>query len=378
MAYTQSKFRPFLIGMAVGVAIMFILWRPSMDRVSNNPQSIKDDPSPSAILLAQSPDLLPDEKNTISVFQQVGPSVVFITNKGLQQDIFTLNESEIPQGAGSGFIWDKQGHVVTNYHVIQNAHSLSVKLNDQKSYEATVVGAEPNKDIAVVQIKAPDHELRAVEIGTSDKLLAGQKVIAIGNPFGLDQTLTVGVVSALGREIQSVTNRTIRDVIQTDAAINPGNSGGPLLDAHGRVIGMNTAIVSPSGAYAGIGFAIPVNAIKSIVPELIQHGKIVRPGLGVNILPDQIAENAGIEGVVIATVVKGGAAEKAGLKGIKRTFFGETEVGDVITAVDGKKVTTADELGTELETHKIGDEVTITIQRDGKEQKTKVRLQEIS
>jgi protease Do-like 1, chloroplastic len=218
--------------------------------------------------------------------------------------------------------------------------------------------------------------LKAVQPGSSDKLLAGQKVIAIGNPFGLDQTLTVGVVSAIGREIQSVTNRTIRDVIQTDAAINPGNSGGPLLDAHGRLIGMNTAIVSPSGAYAGIGFAVPVNTIKSIVPELIQHGKIVRPGLGVNILPDQIAENAGIEGVVIATVVKGGAADQAGLKGIKRRF-GETEVGDVITAVDGKKVRTADELATELERHKIGDEVTITYQRDGKEQKAKIRLQEI-
>ncbi|MCI0614118.1 PDZ domain-containing protein, partial [bacterium] len=215
-----------------------------------------------------------------------------------------------------------------------------------------------------------------VQPGSSDKLLTGQKVIAIGNPFGLDQTLTVGVVSAVGREIQSVTNRTIRDVIQTDAAINPGNSGGPLLDAHGRLIGMNTAIVSPSGAYAGIGFAVPVNTIKSIVPQLIQHGKIVRPGLGINILPDQIAENAGIEGVVIATVVKGGAADKAGLKGITRRY-GETEVGDVITAVDGKKVKTGDELATELETHKIGDEVTITYQRDGKEQKARIRLQEI-
>lgn len=378
MAYTQSKFRPFLIGMAVGVAVMFILWRPSMDRVSSNPQNLKDDgPSQTAILLAQSPDLLPDEKNTIAVFQENAPSVVFITNKGLQQDFFTLNESEIPQGAGSGFIWDNKGHVVTNYHVIQNAHSLSVKLNDQKTFEAEVVGSEPNKDIAVVRIKAPDNELKAVKPGSSEKLLTGQKVIAIGNPFGLDQTLTVGVVSAIGREIQSVTNRTIRDVIQTDAAINPGNSGGPLLDAHGRLIGMNTAIVSPSGAYAGIGFAVPVNTIKNIVPELIQHGKIVRPGLGINILPDQIAENAGIEGVVIASVVKGGAADQAGLKGIKRTFFGETEVGDVITAVDGKKVKTADELATELESHKIGDEVTITYQRDGKEQKAKIRLQEI-
>ncbi|MCI0618153.1 trypsin-like peptidase domain-containing protein [bacterium] len=377
MAYTQSKFRPFLIGMAVGVAVMFILWRPSMDRVNTNPQNFKDNgPSPTAILLAQSPDLLPDEKNTIAVFQENAPSVVFITNRGLQQDFFTLNETEIPQGAGSGFIWDTKGHVVTNYHVIQNAHSLSVKLNDQKTFEAEVVGSEPNKDIAVVRIKAPTNELKAVQPGSSDKLLPGQKVIAIGNPFGLDQTLTVGVVSAIGREIQSVTNRTIRDVIQTDAAINPGNSGGPLLDAHGRLIGMNTAIVSPSGAYAGIGFAVPVNTIKSIVPELIQHGKIVRPGLGVNILPDQIAENAGIDGVVIATVVKGGAADKAGLEGIKRRF-GETEVGDVITAVDGKKVRTADELATELERHKIGDEVTITYQRDGKEQKARIRLQEI-
>jgi protease Do-like 1, chloroplastic len=377
MAYTQTKFRPFLIGMAVGVAVMFILWRPSMDRISSNPQNLKDDgPSPTSILLAQSPDFLPDEKNTIAVFQENAPSVVFITNKGLQQDIFTLNETEIPQGAGSGFIWDNKGHVVTNYHVIQNAHSLSVKLNDQKTFEAEVVGSEPNKDIAVVRIKAPNNELNAVDVGSSDKLLPGQKVIAIGNPFGLDQTLTVGVVSAIGREIQSVTDRTIRDVIQTDAAINPGNSGGPLLDAHGRLIGMNTAIVSPSGAYAGIGFAVPVNTIKSIVPQLIQHGKIVRPGLGVNILQDQIAENAGIEGVVIATVVKGGAADQAGLKGIKRSY-GETEVGDIIIAVDGKKVKTADELATELENHKIGDEVTITFQRDGKEQKAKIRLQEI-
>ncbi|MCI0417257.1 trypsin-like peptidase domain-containing protein [bacterium] len=327
---------------------------------------------------AQSADLLPDEKNTIAVFQTVSPSVVFITNKALRQDFFTLDVTEIPQGAGSGFVWDNKGHVVTNYHVIANANSLSVTLNDQSSYEADLVGAEPNKDIAVIRIKAPGEKLTPVQVGSSDKLLTGQKVVAIGNPFGLDQTLTVGVVSAVGREIQSVTQRTIRDVIQTDAAINPGNSGGPLLDAHGRLIGVNTAIVSPSGAYAGIGFAVPVDTVKSVVPELIQHGKVIRPGLGINILPDQITERAGIEGVVIASVVKGGAADKAGLRGIKRTFFGETEVGDVIIGVDGKKVKDADELASELERYEISDEVTITYLRGGKEKTAKVRLQQIN
>jgi len=377
MAYTQSKFRPFLIGMAAGVALMFILWRPSVDRFTE-PRDLNDRKIPTAILQAQGADLLPEEKNTIAIFQTVSPSVVFITNKALRQDFFTLNVTEIPQGAGSGFIWDNKGHIVTNYHVIANAHSLSVTLNDHSSYEASIVGSEPNKDIAVVRIKAPDEKLTPVEVGSSDKLLTGQKVVAIGNPFGLDQTLTVGVVSAIGREIQSVTQRTIRDVIQTDAAINPGNSGGPLLDAHARLIGINTAIVSPSGAYAGIGFAVPVNTVKSVVPELIQHGKVVRPGLGINILPDQIAQNAGVEGVVVASVVKGGTADNAGLRGIKRTFFGETEVGDIIIAVDGKKVEDADELASELEKHKIGDEVTITYLRDGKEKSVKVRLQQIN
>ncbi len=377
MPYTSSKFRPFLIGMAAGVALMFILWRPAMDRTIA-PQDLKDRRIPAAILQAQSADLLPDEKNTIAVFQTVSPSVVFITNKALRQDFFTLDVTEIPQGAGSGFVWDNKGHVVTNYHVIANANSLSVTLNDQSSYEADLVGAEPNKDIAVIRIKAPGEKLTPVQVGSSDKLLTGQKVVAIGNPFGLDQTLTVGVVSAVGREIQSVTQRTIRDVIQTDAAINPGNSGGPLLDAHGRLIGVNTAIVSPSGAYAGIGFAVPVDTVKSVVPELIQHGKVIRPGLGINILPDQITERAGIEGVVIASVVKGGAADKAGLRGIKRTFFGETEVGDVIIGVDGKKVKDADELASELERYEISDEVTITYLRGGKEKTAKVRLQQIN
>ncbi|HSE40299.1 MAG TPA: trypsin-like peptidase domain-containing protein [Acidobacteriota bacterium] len=374
----STRYRPFLIGVIAGMAVMFIVLRPAMDRVP--PQKVTEDgtlPGPT-ITFAQTTELLPDEKNTITVFQQVAPAVVFITNNALQRDFFTLDVQEIPRGSGSGFVWDQNGHIVTNYHVIAEANSLSVKFGDQSTFEADVIGAEPNKDIAVIRVKAPANKLHPVSVGSSDKLLTGQKVVAIGNPFGLDQTLTVGVVSALGREIQSVTERTIRDVIQTDAAINPGNSGGPLLDSGGRLIGMNTAIVSPSGAYAGIGFAVPVNAIKSVVPQLIQHGKIVRPGLGVGILSDQVAKNAGIEGVIIGSVTKGSPAEKAGLRGVKRNWRGQAELGDVIVAIDGKKVTNADELAEELEKHKVGDEVTLTILREDKEEKAKVRLQPIS
>ncbi len=374
-----SRYRPFLIGIIAGMAIMFIVLRPMMDRVSPSQQSDSDrGVRTPTITFAQTTELLADEKNTISVFQNAAPSVVFITNNALQRDFFTLDVTEIPLGSGSGFIWDNKGHIVTNYHVIANANSLSVKFSDQSTYPADIVGSEPNKDIAVIRVKAPSHILRPVPVGSSDKLITGQKVIAIGNPFGLDQTLTVGVVSALGREIQSVTERTIHEVIQTDAAINPGNSGGPLLDSGGRLIGINTAIISPSGAYAGIGFAVPVNSVKAVVPQLIQHGKIVRPGLGVNVLSDQVARNAGIEGVIIGSVAKGSPAEKAGLRGIKRNVFGQTEIGDVIVAVDSAKVENSDDLATELEKHKVGDEVTVTILRDGKQQTIKARLQPIS
>jgi S1-C subfamily serine protease len=195
--------------------------------------------------LADTTDLLPDEKNTVEVFQDEAPAVVFITNSAVRMDFFSMQATEVPQGSGSGFIWDKKGHVVTNYHVIADANSLSVTLSDGSSFPAKIVGAEPNKDVAVLQIKAPESKLKAVRIGSSDKLIVGQKVLAIGNPFGLDQTLTVGIVSALGRQILSPSDRKINDVIQTDAAINPGNSGGPLLDSQGRLIGVNTAIVSP-------------------------------------------------------------------------------------------------------------------------------------
>ena len=327
---------------------------------------------------AQGTTLLPDERNTVEVFEEVASSVVFITSTARQRDWFSMRATEVPQGSGSGFVWDTNGSIVTNYHVVANANSLSVTFSDGTNYKAEVVGTEPSKDIAVLRIKAPGSKLKAVNIGSSDRLIVGQKVLAIGNPFGLDQTLTVGIVSALGRQIQSPSQRTISDVIQTDAAINPGNSGGPLLDSQGRVIGVNTAIISPSGAYAGIGFAVPINTVKGIVPQLIKHGKVIRPGLGVSIVSDSVAQRLEIEGVIIGEVQEGSEAARAGLRGIRRNDNGELELGDIIVAVGGEEVDNIDELSSALERHKIGDTVTVEFLRDGKKQSTKVRLQEIS
>ncbi len=363
-----------VIGVILGLVFGGLILREL--KITNNGGST--DSKSSSVVHAADLNLLPDEKNSVQVFEEVAPAVVFITSLARQRDFFTLDVTEIPQGSGSGFVWDSKGNVVTNYHVIANASSLTVTLSDGSSFPAKVIGSEPNKDIAVLRIQAPEAKLKAVKIGSSDKLIVGQKVLAIGNPFGLDQTLTVGIVSALGRQISSTTQRTISDVIQTDAAINPGNSGGPLIDSQGRVIGVNTAIVSPSGAYAGIGFAVPVNTVKAIVPQLIQHGKVIRPGLGVTIISDSIANRLDIEGVIIGEVPTGSEAERAGLQGIKRNSQGEFELGDVIIGIDAKKVKDIDDLGSALEEHKVGDTVTVKFLRDGKEQTTKVRLQEIS
>lgn len=323
-------------------------------------------------------NLLPDERNTVQVFEEVAPSVVFITSTARQLNWFSMEATEVPQGSGSGFIWDSDGAIVTNYHVIASGGNLNVTLSDGSNYKADIVGAEPNKDIAVLRIKAPKDKLKAVKIGSSDKLIVGQKVLAIGNPFGLDQTLTVGIVSALGRQIRSPSQRTISDVIQTDAAINPGNSGGPLLDSQGHVIGVNTAIVSPSGAYAGIGFAVPVNTVRTIVPQLIQHGKIIRPGLGVTIVSDTVAQRLDIEGVIIGEVQDGSEAARAGLQGIQRNSDGELELGDVIIGINDDDVDNFDDLGSALEKYKVGDTVTVKYLREGKEQTARVRLQQVS
>ena len=314
------------------------------------------------LLIAQSAaptELSPEEQATIAVFERATRSVVFIANTAMQRDPWSFNLFEVPQGSGTGFVWSRQGHIVTNYHVIYGADAITVTLADRTEYKAKVVGADPDHDLAVLQIQAPETALQPVIIGNSQSLRVGQKVLAIGNPFGLDHTLTTGVVSALGRTIKSMSNRTIEGVIQTDAAINPGNSGGPLLDSGGRLIGVNTQIMSPSGAFAGIGFAVPVDTVSRIVPELIKHGKLIRPGLGISLVPDAMARRWGVKGVIIGKVGRGSIAERIGLHGARETVGGRIELGDIIVAVDGQPVETIDDLMDLMEKHKVGDEVTI-------------------
>ncbi len=319
-----------------------------------------------------------DESLTISLFRRASPSVVNITTLAVRRDLFTLNLLEIPEGSGSGFVWDNAGHIVTNFHVIQNADVAQVTLADHSTMKARRVGVAPDKDLAVLRIDVPRGRLRPIPIGTSDDLRVGQKVFAIGNPFGLDQTLTTGIISALGREIESVTRRPIRGVIQTDAAINPGNSGGPLLDSAGRLIGVNTAIFSPSGASVGIGFAIPVDTVNRIVPQLIRHGKIIRPGLGVQVAEDQLARELGLPGVLIVGVVPGRAAARAGIRPTRRDFSGQVILGDVIVALDGKQIDSVNDLYLVLEQYRIGDKVTLTILREGKRLKVRLSLERLS
>ena len=334
---------------------------------------------PRATTRAVSPrgDLTPGEKSTIALFRQASPSVLHITAISVQRELFSLNLYQIPEGTGSGFIWDHSGNVITNFHVIQNADVAQVTLGDQTTWKARRVGVAPDKDIAVLRIDAPANRLQPIPIGTSKDLQVGQSVFAIGNPFGLDQSLTTGVISALGREIESVTRRPIQGVIQTDAAINPGNSGGPLLDSAGRLIGVNTAIYSPTGASAGIGFAIPVDTVNRIVAELIRYGKVTRPGIGVQIAEEQIADRLGVKGILVVDVVPGSVAAKAGIRPTRREGSGRVRLGDVITAVDGKKVESPNELFLLLENYKVGDVVNISLLRDGKNVQTKVILEAV-
>ena len=336
-----------------------------------------NDPRATSRTVTARGELFSDERSTINLFRQASPSVVNITTIGVERDLFTLNLYQIPQGTGSGFVWDINGDIITNFHVIQNADSAQVTLADQSNWKARVVGVAPDKDLAVLRIDAPANRLRPIPIGTSKDLQVGQSVYAIGNPFGLDQTLTTGVISALNREIESVTRRPIQGVIQSDAAINPGNSGGPLLDSAGRLIGVNTAIYSPSGTSAGIGFAIPVDTVNRIVPELIRSGKIIRPGLGIQIADDQIAQRLGVTGLLVVDVARGSAAAKAGIQPTRRDAEGRLRLGDIITALDGKKVESPNDLYLLLEKYKIGDAVNISILRNGKTVETKVALEAV-
>lgn len=322
-------------------------------------------------------DLAADEQTTIDIFRTNSPAVVYVTSIALRRDLFSLNAVEIPQGTGSGFVWDNLGRIVTNYHVVSDANRVQVTMADNSTWKAVLVGVAPDKDIAVLQIDAPSDRLKPIAIGSSADLLVGQKVFAIGNPFGLDQTITSGIISALNREIKAVTGRTIHGVIQTDAAINPGNSGGPLLDSAGRLIGVNTAIYSPSGAYAGIGFAVPVDIVNSIVPQIIKHGKIIRPGIGAILADNRIAKRLGIEGVLVLGVEPHGAADQAGVQPTTQ-YRGEIVLGDIITAVDGVEVRSLEDLLSELEHHKVGAEVPFTIIRNGQPMQITIRLEAAS
>ncbi|NNE44644.1 MAG: trypsin-like serine protease, partial [Gemmatimonadetes bacterium] len=322
-------------------------------------------------------DLAEDEKSTIELFRAASPSVVYITNVTIRRNIFTRNVSEVPQGTGSGFIWDRDGHVVTNWHVIEGAQAARVTLADNSTWDARLVGAAPDQDLAVLSIDAPRERLVPVSVGQSADLLVGQKVFAIGNPFGLDQTLTTGVISALGREITSRTGRTIDGVIQTDAAINPGNSGGPLLDSAGRLIGMNTAIYSPTGSSSGVGFAVPVDTINRVAPQLLRHGRVIRPGLGVRIADDAAARQLGVEGVLVFDVAKGSAAERAGIIGTVRDQRGRLILGDLIVGIGRRNVEDTDSLLGALERHEVGDTVEVRIIRQGEPITLDVTLQEV-
>lgn len=326
---------------------------------------------------ADKDELMALEKRTIDIYREVSPSVVSVANRAIIRDLYNFRVYEVPQGAGSGFVWDKKGHIISNFHVVYEASSILVTLRDGAAYEAKVIGLDPDHDIAVLKIEAPEAVLVPIKPGNSAGLRVGQSVFAIGNPFGLDTSLSSGVVSALGRSIMSLTGRQIYDVIQTDAAINPGNSGGPLLDSAGRLIGINTVIVSPSGAYAGIGFAVPADTVNRIVPQLIAKGKVSRAGLGIEILPDHIAAGAGIEGVAILRVMPGSAAARSGLQGSRLSSAGAVQIGDVIVSLDGTAVRNSDDFLKALDVHQAGDTVKLVYIRDKKKQTTDIVLQNI-
>ncbi len=320
--------------------------------------------------------LQPDEQRLGEIFDRVSPSVVFISNDAVRRSFFSLDARLVPQGTGSGFVWDTKGHIVTNYHVVEGADLISVSFDSKTALRARVVGTAADKDLAVLRVETSPETLRPITLGRSGPLRVGMEALAIGNPFGLDHSLTRGVISATGREIRARTGRVIENVLQTDAAINPGNSGGPLLNSRGDLIGVNTAIVSRSGSSSGIGFAVPVSTVRRVVPQLIRYGKVVRPALGVYLFSDEIARQWGIQsGVVVRRVVPRSSAERAGIQGAKIYNNGEVELGDIIVRVAERRVEDTDDLLNELEQHRVGEEVEVGVQRGREVHEVKVRLE---
>jgi S1-C subfamily serine protease len=382
-ASSTVRLLAILLLVVAGALIWTLLRQPSgpLESVSSGPLATPATPAtlatePRAIIARG--DLAADEEANIELFRSVAPSVVHITSLKARRDRVSLNVFEIPQGTGSGFLWDEQGHVVTNFHVIEQADRVAVTLYDNTVWPATIVGTAPDKDLAVIKITAPRDKLRSISIGVSSSLQVGQKVFAIGNPFGLDHTLTTGIISGLSREIRSVTKRTIYDVIQTDAAINPGNSGGPLLDSAGLLIGVNTAIYSPSGAFAGIGFAVPIDTVNRIVPQLISNGRVFKPGLGITAIRPEVAQQYSIQGVAIRDVYPDTAAARAGLRGITVDHDGRRSMlGDIIVGVDGAAIRDIEDLYRVLDQKNVGDQVKVTVEREGKRTDVEITLQDV-
>lgn len=350
-----TRWLPLLV-IALSLLLVVQAWVPRLVEMSAPP------PEPRPI--TPRGDLAEDEQSTVKLFQEASKSVVFITTSQVGRDFF-FNVLEIPKGSGSGFVWDEQGHIVTNFHVVSGASNVKVTLPDQSTWPATVIGKSPERDLAVLKVDAPDGRLPPLLVGKSGDLQVGQKVFAIGNPFGLDQTLTTGIVSGLGRQLHS-DQGLMEDLIQTDAAINPGNSGGPLLDSAGRLIGVNAAIYSPSGASAGVGFAIPVDGVQRVIPQLIAHGHVLHPDLGLKYAPDQLTQRLGLKGVMIARVEPKSAAALAGLRGLKQDEDGDITLGDVIVAINGQEVSEVAEFLRLLDKHEIGNKVKLIITRDAR------------
>lgn len=318
-------------------------------------------------------DLAVYEKTTMKIFENASPSVVYLFTETAVRGFFGTQRTQ--QGTGSGFLWDRAGHVVTNYHVVAGSQRIKVKLNSGLVVDTAFVGASPDHDLAVVRLRSTPFEILPIPIGTSSDLKVGQATFAIGNPFGLDRTLTTGIISALNRRLLAGTGREIVGLIQTDAAINPGNSGGPLLDSAGRLIGVNTAIISGSGSSAGIGFAVPVDTVNKIVPQLIRDGKVPRPGIGITVLAEEDTASLGVSGLVIEKVIQGSEAERAGLRGID---YRNRKLGDIIIAVEGNKVEQLADFQRIIQDMPIGSTITVTIEREGQPKEVTVKLMDIS
>ncbi|GAB4475143.1 MAG: trypsin-like peptidase domain-containing protein [Burkholderiaceae bacterium] len=360
------------IGVVVAALIAFARWLPG----GGSPDQAARDAAPRPVTARG--DLAADEQSMIELFERARDSVVYISTRQQVRDFWTRNVFSVPRGTGSGFIWDEHGHVVTNFHVVEGASEAIVRLADGRDYKSALIGASPAHDIAVLRIGVGFKRPPPVPIGTSSNLKVGQKAFAIGNPFGLDWTMTTGIVSALDRSLPTERGTIIEHLIQTDAAINPGNSGGPLLDSAGRLIGINTAIFSPSGASAGIGFAVPVDTVNRVVPQLIRTGRYVRPALGIEVdeaLNRRLTGMLGVQGVVILRVAPDSAAAQAGLAGATVKPDGGIVAGDVITAVEGKPVDSVARLLARLDDFKVGDTVTVTVVRERKQREVRVTLQ---